>query len=124
VTDILRLPGWTPTSVVSSPKNVIDEYRFFVIDGHVLTGSQYRVNRQLKYRSLDWGTEHTNARMAARDFAKLYHPADVFTLDVCKTDDGAFSIIEYNCFNASGLYACDHDLLFRTVSDFVTLARK
>jgi hypothetical protein len=105
--------------LVAEPKTVIDEYRFFVQMDQVITGSQYRVNQQLRYTALTNSAEHASVLEVAKDYAKLYQPADVFTLDICKTVDGAYSIIEYNCFNASGLYACDVDYLFTTISDFV-----
>jgi ATP-grasp domain, R2K clade family 3 len=105
--------------LAAETKTVVDEYRFFVLKDRVITGSQYRVNRQLRYTALTDSAEHVSVLNVAKEYAKLYEPADVFTLDICKTIDGAYSIIEYNCFNASGLYACNVELLFTTISDFV-----
>jgi hypothetical protein len=105
--------------LAAEAKTVIDEYRFFVLHDQVITGSQYRVNQQLRYTALTNSAEHVSVLKVAQDYAKLYQPADVFTLDIGKTVDGAYSIIEYNCFNASGLYACDVNLLFTTISNFV-----
>jgi hypothetical protein len=107
------------TILVASAKTVVDEYRFFVLKDQVITGSQYRINQQLQYRALTNSLEHESVLDVARAYAKLYQPADVFTLDICRTSAGEYLIIEYNCFNASGLYACDVDLLFTTITDFV-----
>jgi hypothetical protein len=105
--------------LVANPKDVIDEYRFFVLGDTVVTGSQYRVNKQLRYVALSNNQDHVTVMQVAAEYAKLFQPAEVFTLDICKTADDAYSIIEYNCFNASGLYASNVDLLFSTISDYV-----
>jgi hypothetical protein len=116
----MHQPGaFDETVLVAATKTVVDEYRFFVLHDQVITGSQYRVNQQLQYRALTTSFEHGAVLEVAKAYAKLYQPADVFTLDICKTADGQYLIIEYNCFNASGLYACDVDLLFTTITDFV-----
>ena len=89
--------------VVSNLRNILDEYRFFVVNGEVVTGSAYRINTVVKedrYIPLD-------IQDKAIKYAKLYQPADAFTMDLAKTDDNEISIIEYNCFNCSGVYLCD-----------------
>lgn len=106
--------------LVSSVKDVVDEYRFFVIDGKVITGSQYKVNKQLKYQSLIiFDKDHVDAAAYAAEQATIFKPDDVFTLDICKTADGKYSIVEYNCFNCSGLYACDVPKLFAAVNELM-----
>lgn len=106
--------------LVADLQNVVDEYRFFVIGDKVITGSQYRVNKQLRYSALTSSAEHVSVVDVARSYAKLYQPAEVFTMDICRTGEGEYLIIEYNCFNASGLYASDVDLLFGAISEYVS----
>ena len=49
----------------------------------------------------------------AIEYSKLYQPADLFVMDLAETDSG-IKIVEYNCWNASGVYKCNlRDLLFR-----------
>jgi hypothetical protein len=104
--------------LVSSPKNVWDEYRFFVLGDEVITGSQYRNNKQLKPSPLNNSAEHQKVLSIAREYAKLYQPAEIFTLDIGKHDSG-YSIVEYNCFNASGLYQSDVEKLFKALQSYV-----
>ena len=63
--------------VVSNLRNILDEYRFFVVNGEVVTGSAYRRNTVVgedRYIPLD-------IQDKAIKYAKLYQPADVFTMD-------------------------------------------
>lgn len=102
------------TVVIASCKAIIAEYRFFVVEGEVVTGSMYRFA----------GTANFNANIpadmfaAAREFAHLYHPHAVFTMDLAETSEG-IRIIEYNCWNASRLYAADVGKIFHAVQDYV-----
>lgn len=105
--------------LVSSPKNIWDEYRFFVLGDQVITGSQYRTNKQLKYHALDNSLEHQKVLSIAKEYAKLYKPAEVFTMDIGKYNNDQYGIVEYNCFNASGLYHSDVKKLFTTLEDYV-----
>lgn len=68
--------------LVSTPKVVQHEYRFFVVGGSVVTGSQYVVDGKVKYRSLTQSQTDKDAIAVANEFAKLYHPSDIFTLDI------------------------------------------
>jgi hypothetical protein len=38
----------------------------------------------------------------------IWQPDDAFVLDIAETSEG-FKIIEINCLNASGFYACEMD---------------
>ena len=56
------------------------------------------------------------------DFAKscidIYNPFPVTVVDVGMSWEG-LKCIEYNCFNASGLYKCDHKSIIKSVTDWV-----
>lgn len=106
--------------LVSTPKNIWDEYRFFVLGDQVITGSQYRANKQLKPLELGNNTEHLKVIEIAKEYAKLYKPAEVFTMDIGKHSDNEYGIVEYNCFNASGLYNSDVKKLFSTLEEYMT----
>jgi hypothetical protein len=100
--------------IVAPVKEIYSEYRFFVVDGSVITGSMYKMNGKLLIKEdvppliLD----------CAKDYAKLYHPDKVFTMDLADTPEG-IKIVEYNCWNASGLYATDAQKIFFAVHDFI-----
>lgn len=94
-------------------KKIYSEYRFFVVCGKIITGSQYKIGSRVAY------TECT--RKSSReiyDFAsdvahnsivigqKGWQPADAYVIDIAQTPDGP-KVIEINCMNGSGFYACD-----------------
>lgn len=96
--------------VVSDVIEMCDEFRFFVIDKKVVTGSAYRRNGVL-------GEDRVVPRdvfLKAEEYAKMYQPIDIFTMDLARLSDGSIKIIEYNCFNCSGVYLCN---LLRTYEE-------
>jgi len=53
----------------------------------------------------------------AEEYAKLYRPADIFVMDLAKTKEGT-KIVEYNCWNCSGLYHTNIEKLFFEVDNY------
>ena len=100
--------------VIADCKKIYAEYRFFVVDGQVVTGSQYRNEHKLHISD----QVSSSVYKVAQSYAKLYQPHNIFTLDIADTPQG-YKIVEYNCWACSGLYACDKEKLFRTVHEFV-----
>jgi len=107
--------GWLDeTAVVAPCKTITAEYRFFVVKGDVVTGSLYRFAGMANFSANIPG----EILSAARTFARLYQPHEVFTMDLAETSDG-IRIIEYNCWNASRLYAADAAGIFHAVQDYM-----
>lgn len=100
--------------LVSPVEKLYNEYRFFIINKEVITYSQYRNENEVKYNSF------VPKKMVdiAKEYAKLYQPHEIFTMDLVETDNGV-KIVEYNCWNGSGLYHCDKIKLFKEVNDFI-----
>lgn len=101
--------------LIAAPvKEIYSEYRFFVVDGRVITGSMYKMNGQLLIK------EDVPPIIfdCAKEYAKLYHPDKIFTMDLADTPEG-IKIVEYNCWNASGLYATDAQKIFFAVQDLI-----
>lgn len=98
--------------VISSVKKIKSEYRFFIVNGDVITGSKYKENDIIKYDSFI----PEKIKDCAKEYAKLYQPSNVYTLDLADTDLGVF-IVEYNCWNSSGLYSCDIEKIFSVITD-------
>lgn len=98
--------------VVSEPANIEDEWRFFICDHKVVTGSQYKKGSnvvripQVPQEAIDF----------AGEAAKLYNPDGVWSLDVCHTKAGNYWVLEIGCMSCSGLYACDIDKLVEVAS--------
>lgn len=89
--------------VVAPPKNILAEWRFFVVDGKVVTYSQYR------WRGVTSYNEHLPSWMHSicAELATVYQPARAFVMDLCLLDTLEVKIVEYNCLNCSGLYHAD-----------------
>jgi hypothetical protein len=79
---------------------VINEWRFIAAEGEIIAGSHY-MNSDYTSPVLD------EAREMAIETAKVYQPDPMYTVDVCKTADGKFHIMELNSFSCAGLYGCD-----------------
>ncbi len=98
----------TDEVVLGVPREIDAEWRLFLVDGRFVTGSMYRPS----------GDPHVP--LEAIDFAEQaasrWTPASVFTLDVARVE-GAWKIVECNCFNWSRFYRADVGRLVREVSE-------
>lgn len=100
--------------LLSSCKKIISEYRFFIVNQKVITGSLYRLGGQ-------GNLSHVipeNIMNTAKKYAQLYQPHDIFTMDLAETPEG-IKIIEYNCWNASGSYHCDLMRTFFSIQEYM-----
>ena len=101
------------TALVHDVVDIIAEHRFVCINGEVITGSQYRRNNSTVYDA----KIPENVLIAANEYAKLYMPAEIYTMDLAETPNG-IKIVEYNCWNGSGLYHMDIKKLFSTINNY------
>lgn len=90
------------------------EYRFFVVNKEVVSGSRYMLDRVVK-PSKEVPKEIFDK---AIEYAKLYQPADIFTMDLVKNKSGIY-IMEYNCFNCSGTYENDLVKTYGKIIDYI-----
>jgi hypothetical protein len=106
ITDITKV-------MISSPKNIEQEIRCWVVDGKVITISQYKLGYRVISKNLDNDKE-------AFDFAQRmvdkYQTADAFCIDICRTDEG-FKIVEINCINGAGFYHMDCEKLIMALEN-------
>lgn len=99
--------------VIHAPIKHIDrEYRFFVINNSIVTGSIYKVNGRLE--------ESDIVDVGAIDFAekmieKFNFPG--FVIDIAQVEN-EYKIMELNCLNASGFYAINLYKLVLAVEDY------
>lgn len=99
--------------VVSSPKTITCEWRFVVADGQIVTGSHYKQDGELMAQLADDPVALKLARsVAATGFA----PDPAWVLDICRTEDGEYHLLEIGCFSFANLYGCDKDLVVKAVS--------
>lgn len=109
VSEGARMLGTDSEILVSSSKEIGHEWRLFIVDGRVATGSQYA--------PLMASHIPPEAKDFAEAAARRWSPSDIFVMDLCAYD-GGWRILELNCANGSGLYQSDARTLVRTVSLF------
>lgn len=98
--------------VLGVPREVDAEWRLFMVDGRCVTGSLYRPG----------GDPHVPRETIAfaEEAASCWAPASVFVLDVARVE-GAWKIVECNCFNWSRFYSADVGRIVRAVSEYQEL---
>ncbi len=89
--------------VVMAPLlDIWEEYRFFVVDGEVVTGSRYKAGIQISTSD----SLPSSVAQFAQECINHWCPNKAFTLDIAVTAKGA-KVIELNSANSAGVYACD-----------------
>lgn len=99
--------------VLAKVKPIAREWRLFIVDGDVVTGSQYRRGEQ---RDLD-ALLASDLIAFARDRARTWSPSRAFVMDVARTADGEFKIVELNGINSCGFYAANIPLFVEALSN-------
>ena len=98
--------------VVASAKKIYREYRMFVVDNKVITGSLYKMGNIVKSdeyveREVVWFTY---------GMIQTWQPAPAFVIDIAETDFG-YKVIEINCINSAGYYAADVQKIIMALED-------
>lgn len=99
--------------VVSSPKRIVAEWRYVIANGEVVTGS--------KYVDAGEGVSLPAKDPLAHEFAQSvansgYQPDPVWVLDVCRTAEGGYHLLEIGGFSFASIYGCDKDAVVQAVS--------
>lgn len=89
--------------VISEPKNIRAEWRWFIVGGKIISGSMYRNRGQLMKARENYQSVISEAQRFADKW--LPHPCCVMDLAVV---DNEVKVIEFNTINSSGFY--DHDV--------------
>lgn len=107
--------------IIAEPKDIIAEFRHFVVNGVVVAESQYRRDGKLDIR-IDVSEQNSDLarQVAAKKVTIMEQPVDwqpdtVYVVDTAETVDGP-RIIEFNSASCSGLYACDTRAIVRAVN--------
>ncbi len=94
---------------VSIPKKIVQEARFWIVDGRVVTCSGYKRGDWVTY----WSDVDQNLVWFAWAMVDMsisldgWNPLPAFVLDVCELEDGTCRIVEINTINSAGFYAAD-----------------
>jgi hypothetical protein len=102
------------------PYQPIDkEYRFAIVDGEVVSGSQYMdFNVSIMEPAISVDIPPGAKSVAVEISKQLCIKDDAYILDVALVS-GEYRLIECNAISSSGWYAMDHDALCRSINEKV-----
>ncbi len=100
--------------VVAKPWSIAAEWRLFMVDGKVSSGSQYRIRGRLN----PYPHVPDEVVVYAEETAAVWSPHPVFVLDVCRCGE-ALHVVECGAFNSAGFYEADIEQIVKDVSAFV-----
>jgi hypothetical protein len=92
---------WT---VIGPLREIVEEHRFWIVDGRVATNSLYKRVDQIVYES------HSDPEVVAfaeKMAAHPWQPHRAYVLDVSVGPNGELHVIEANNLGSAGLYAAD-----------------
>jgi len=101
-------------SIVTPVKDILAEYRIFVINNKIVTGSLYRKDGKSCVTQLDLN-EPLFLNLLKTVIPPFYNS---FVIDLCIVNEDdiiTVKIMEYNCINCSGFYDSDVNLLFKHI---------
>jgi hypothetical protein len=108
----------TTMIMIAEPQQISHEWRLFVAQSEVITGSQYRLNGQT---SVAPGIPSEVNKFATQVLMEIrWRPDPLFVMDVCESDNG-LRIVELNSFSCSGHCDCDLDAYVAVASRFAGL---
>lgn len=102
----------TAKVAVSLPKTILEEWRIFLVNKKVVTGSLYQKDgKSAQTNEIPQDIVEFCGRLA-----QTWSPAEVFTLDIAR-HEGKLKVIETGCFNHAGLYSADATKLVSAVCE-------
>lgn len=98
--------------MISPIQEILSEFRFFVVDGKVVSGSSYRVKggENTSLKASDEMLEYTQRMVEIFPLARAY------VIDIADTKEG-FKIVECNNINTSGLYNCNEYDIIKAINN-------
>jgi hypothetical protein len=107
------------TLVLIADKQLLkEEYRFIVVDGEVISGSQYFDEKNINTFNpyYDRICQDQNATDFAIEMSKIYQPDLAYTIDVCKTNNDEYKLLELNSFNCASMYGNDYEKVVNAIN--------
>lgn len=108
-----HLTGDTKVLIAPLRSNIQQELRCWIVDGKIVTISQYKIGSRVVYQNQDNNEEVT---IFVNKMLKIYQPARAFVMDVCLSDND-YKIVEINCINCSGFYDGDMSKLIQSLEE-------
>jgi len=101
--------------VISHPKQIKAEWRWFIVGGKIVSGSMYRAHGQMhQKRATD-----QDVIDEAQSFADKWLPSPCCVMDLALV--GPFDevkVIEFNCIHSSGFYDNDVSAIFKALYEY------
>lgn len=79
------------------------EWRFFIVNNQIITGSLYKRNGCRIIRE----PISSSVYKIAQNLANKWLPFHTIVMDICELRNGDFRVVEFNCVNSSGFYNSD-----------------
>lgn len=99
--------------IIAEPKNILAEWRWFIVNGEIIDGSMYQNRCQLvKVHETD-----KHVIKEAQKFADGWLPNMNCVMDLALTEHG-LKVIEFNCINSSGFYNHDVNKIFKSLWEY------
>lgn len=107
-------PDFKDTKIaVSEPVGITTEWRLYMLNGKVMSGSQYRKNfKSIRSPYVPQTVIEFGERMAA-----IWSPAVLFTLDIAESG-GDLYVNEMGSFHSAGLYEADVVKIVSEINNF------
>lgn len=97
---------------VCKVKEIQREIRVWVVQGQIITASQYRIGRRTVYQEC----QEPYILDFVKEMVQIYQPAEAFVMDVAMIDD-QLKIVEINCINCAGFYHANLQKLIGSLED-------
>lgn len=97
--------------LLSTPKEIDQEWRLVVVDGKIVSGCQY-----LPYEDNNCPNDVLN--FANTVIGNRWQPEDIYTLDICLSKN-RFWVLEINSFSCAGLYANNMYKIVKSTTSYV-----
>lgn len=97
---------------VSTIKKIQKEFRFFIVNGKIVTGSLYREGFFIRHDNI----VDDGAKDFCNEMIKLFQLAPTFVMDIAQVN-GEYKIIECGCTNCAGFYKANLPSLLMAIED-------
>lgn len=103
--------------MIAPIQEIFCEYRLFVVDGRIITGSLYKLREQVIYNSI----LDEDVISFAKELIEQWQPNRAFVLDVAITPNGC-KVVEVNNLNSAGFYASNVQKIIEAIEEmkFIT----
>lgn len=100
---------------ISEPKEIKKEWRLFVVDNQIISASRYMNEGELNESEEDIPE---GMIQFAVDRIFEYRIEDIYVMDIAEIEN-EYKLIECNCFNGTGFYKHDIEMVIQSVNNFI-----